>query len=214
VIPVLPGWEVLAPFSLAVVVISLTPGPDMAFFVGRALTAGRAAGTAALAGALTGILIHTLAVALGLSALIVAAPRAFLALKLAGAAYLLWLAVQALRNRPSLALQRGGGQRAGLAATWASGLAINLLNPKIVLFFMTFLPQFVSASDPQAQGKLVALGLCFIVVAGSICLPMVLMADRFATLLRADSRIGRIIDWLQAGIFSAFAVQILLGRAR
>ena len=91
----LPDPGVLLPFALAVVVIALTPGPDMAFFLGRAVTQGRAAGLAALLGATSGILVHTMLVAVGLSALIVAAPAAFLALKLAGALYLAWLAVQA-----------------------------------------------------------------------------------------------------------------------
>ena len=94
----------LVPFALAVVVIALTPGPDMTFFLGRALTQGRAAGFAAMAGATTGILVHTMLVALGLSALIVAAPAAFLALKVAGAGYLLWLAVQAIRHGSALTL--------------------------------------------------------------------------------------------------------------
>jgi threonine/homoserine/homoserine lactone efflux protein len=100
----LPDHAVLLPFSVAVVVIALTPGPDMAFFLGRALTQGRAAGLAALAGATSGLLVHTMLVALGLSALIVAAPTLFLALKLAGALYLAWLAVQAIRHGSALAL--------------------------------------------------------------------------------------------------------------
>jgi threonine/homoserine/homoserine lactone efflux protein len=214
VIPVLPDWGVLAPYMAAVVVIALTPGPDMTFFVGRALTRGRAAGIAALAGALCGIVMHTLAVALGLSALIVAAPKAFMALKIAGAGYLLWLAFQALRRGSALALPATPAARAGLARTWAAGVAINLLNPKIVLFFMTLLPQFVSASDPQAQAKLIALGLIFIVVGFLVCMPMVLAADRFAAALRGNPRISRAIDWLFASVFTAFAAQILFSRAR
>ena len=99
-----PDTAVLLPFTLAVVVIALTPGPDMTFFLGRALAHGRAAGLAAMAGASTGILVHTMLVALGLSALIVAAPTAFLALKVVGALYLAWLAVQAIRHGSALTL--------------------------------------------------------------------------------------------------------------
>lgn len=210
----LPEASVLLPFALAVVVISLTPGPDMTFFVGRALAQGRAAGLAAYAGATTGVLVHTLLVALGLSALIVAAPKAFLALKIAGALYLLWLAVQALRHGSALTLPSRPPARRGLAAIWVSGLAINLLNPKIVLFFMTFLPQFVSASDPGAMSKLIALGLVFVAIASLICVPIVLAAERFSAAMRRSPRIARIIDWLFAGIFTAFAAQILFSRAR
>ncbi len=214
----LPDASVLLPFTLAVVVIALTPGPDMTFFLGRALSQGRAAGLAAMAGASTGILVHTMLVALGLSALIVAAPKAFLALKVAGAVYLGWLAIQAIRHGSALTLPEGGSARPaarpGLAATWASGLAINLLNPKIILFFMTFLPQFVRAGDPHAAAQLVVLGLYFIVVALVITVPMILAADRFAAVLRTRPRIARAMDWIFASVFMAFAAHLLLGRSR
>jgi len=210
----LPDWSVLAPFTLAVLVIAITPGPDMTFFLGRALTQGRAAGFAAIGGALTGILVHTTLVAVGLSALIVAAPQAFLALKLVGAAYLLWLAAQAVRQGSALSLPAARSAPASLAATWASGLMVNLLNPKIVLFFMTFLPQFVSPADPNAAGQLVALGMLFIVISLPVVVALVLAADRVAAVLRGRPRIARAIDWLFASVFAGFAAQILLSRAR
>ena len=202
----------LVPFSLAVVVIALTPGPDMTFFLGRALTRGRAAGLAALAGATTGVLIHTILVAVGLSALIVAAPRLFLALKIGGALYLIWLAVQAIRHGSALSLPAGSGRPERLVATWATGVGINLLNPKVALFFMTFLPQFVVAGDPDATARLLTLGAVFVVICTAICLPMVLAAERFSTAMRANPRIARAIDWLCASIFTAFAARLLFAR--
>jgi threonine/homoserine/homoserine lactone efflux protein len=205
---------ILIPFILAVVVIALTPGPDMTFFLGRTLAQGRAAGLAAMAGATTGILVHTMLVALGLSALIVAAPSLFLALKLAGALYLAFLAVQVIHHGSALTLPDGPAPRANLAATWASGLAINLLNPKIVLFFMTFLPQFVRADDPNAAAQLITLGLLFVVVALCITVPMILAADRAAATLRRFPRAARVMDWIFASVFAAFAAHLLLGRAR
>ena len=210
----LPDTAVLLPFTIAVVVIALTPGPDMTFFLGRALAQGRAAGLAAMAGASTGILVHTMLVALGLSALIVAAPTAFLALKIVGALYLAWLAVQAIRHGSALTLPDGPAPRASLAAIWASGLAINLLNPKIILFFMTFLPQFVRAGDPHAAAQFVVLGLLFIAIALVITVPMILAADRVAVALRTRPRIARTMDWIFASVFLGFAAHLLLGRAR
>jgi threonine/homoserine/homoserine lactone efflux protein len=210
----LPDPSVLLPFAIAVVVIGLTPGPDMTFFLGRALSEGRTAGLVALAGACTGIVVHTMLVALGLSALIVAAPAAFLALKITGAAYLAWLAYQAIRHRSALSLPGGAPARASLAATWVSGVAINLLNPKILLFFMTFLPQFVDAGDPDAAAKLVTLGFLFIVISLFITVPMILAADRVALALRGNPRIARSIDWIFASVFAAFAAQMLFGRGR
>ncbi len=204
---------VLLPFTMAVVIIALTPGPDMTFFLGRALSQGRAAGLAALAGANLGVLVHTALVAFGLSALIVAAPAAFMTIKVAGALYLLWLAVQAIRHGSALTLPRGNQSRKTLAGTFASGFAINMMNPKIVLFFMTFLPQFVSANDPDATLKLMTLGAVFILVGGLVCIPMVLAAESFSQAMRGNKRVARALDWLFASIFAAFAARILLSRA-
>ena len=210
-----PDWPVLVQFAIAVFVIAITPGPDMTLFVGRALAQGRAAGLACMAGAMTGIVIHTALVALGLSALIVASPQAFFALKIFGAGYLVFLAYQALRHGSAFAPERGGGGRKGsLARNWLTGLGINLMNPKIILFFMTFLPQFVSASDPHAVGKLFFLGLSFIVISLPVTVPMVLLADGFSALLRQSPRVTRVVDYLFAGVFSAFALKILSAQAR
>lgn len=206
--------EVLLPFSLAAVVIAVTPGPDMAFFLGRAITQGRAAGLAALAGAFTGILVHTMLVALGLSALLVAAPTAFLALKVAGAVYLAWLALQAVRHGSAFTLPDRTAARSGIAATWASGLAINLLNPKILLFFMTFLPQFVRPDAGSPAAQFVLLGLLFVAIAFVITLPMVLAADRVAATLRDRPGVARALDYIFASVFAAFAAQLLFGRTR
>lgn len=210
-----PEFSVLAPFAVAVLIITLTPGPDMTLFVGRALSQGRAAGLACMAGAMTGIVIHTTLVALGLSALIVASPEAFLGLKIFGAGYLVWLAFQAVRSGSAFSpqAQEDAAQRS-IFRNWATGLVINLMNPKILLFFMTFLPQFVSANDPNAPGKLFFLGFLFILISLPITSSMVVAADRFAGLLRKSPRVTRIVDWLFAGIFSAFALKILTAQAR
>lgn len=209
----LPSLPVLAAFTLAAAILIVTPGPDMTLFLGRALAEGRAAGFAAMAGALSGSVVHTMLAAFGLSALLAASPAAFFAVKLAGALYLVVLAVQAIRHGSALTLEPSRRTRRPLLRTWATGVAVNLLNPKIVLFFVTFLPQFVSARDPDAGGKLAFLGLYFIVLSIPTCGLMILAADRFAAALRSNPRLTRAIDFLFAGIFGAFAVRILLTRA-
>lgn len=210
----IPDWPVILQFAIATFIIAITPGPDMTLFVGRALSEGRAAGFACMFGAMTGVIIHTSLVALGLSALIVASPQAFLVLKIAGAGYLVWLAYQAIRHGSAFSPEKKGGERRSLLQNWAMGLGINLLNPKIILFFMTFLPQFVSASDPHAPGKLFFLGLLFIPLSLPVTTPMVIAADRFAGLLRKSPKVTRVVDYLFAGVFSAFALKILTAQAK
>ncbi len=210
----IPDWPIFAAYILASTILTLTPGPDMTLFLSRAVTQGRAAGLACMTGALTGIAVHTTIVAVGLSALILAAPAAFMVLKVVGAGYLVWLAVEAIRNGSSLTLKAEKQKPKSLRANYLTGLGINLLNPKIILFFMTFLPQFVAAGDPHATGKLFFLGFMFIVVAVPIIVPMILMADRLAVALAKSRLFARIMDWSIAGIFSAFAVKILAASAR
>jgi threonine/homoserine/homoserine lactone efflux protein len=209
-----PETALLVQFAIATFIIAITPGPDMTLFVGRALSEGRAAGFACMLGAMSGIVIHTALVSLGLSALIVASPQAFLVLKIFGAGYLVWLAFQAIVNGSAFSPDTRPRAPRSLVRNWATGLGINLLNPKIILFFMTFLPQFVSVSDPHAPAKLFFLGLMFIVLSLPVTAPMVIAADRFAGLLKKSPRVTRIIDYLFAGVFSAFALKILTAQAK
>ncbi len=212
----LPDAATLAAFTLAALVLTVTPGPDMTLYLGRTFAAGRRAGLAAYAGASTGSLVHTALAALGLSALLAASPTAFLVLKVAGAAYLLWLAIQAIRHGSALPASEATGvrrERPPLLREWAKGLSINLLNPKIVLFFVAFLPSFVSVNDPHAGGKLFFLGLYFVVFAAPLNVAFILLADRLSLALRRRPAIVRAIDWLFAGVFSVFAAKILLARA-
>jgi len=209
-----PDLAVILQFAAATLVIAITPGPDMTLFVGRTLSHGRAAGLACMAGAMTGVLIHTLLVALGLSALLVASPQAFMALKIVGAVYLMWLAWQAIRHGSAFAPQGGPAPKRSLLGNWATGVAIDLLNPKVALFFMTFLPQFVSVDDPNAPQKLLFLGLLFIPISLPLTVSMVLAADGFASMLKRMPRFMRVVDYLFAGVFSAFAIRILTAPAR
>lgn len=210
----IPDLPILIQFAIATVIIAITPGPDMTLFVGRALSEGRTSGFACMAGALFGCLIHTTLVVVGLSALIVASPTAFLVLKVFGAGYLVWLAYQAIRYGSAFSPDATPRKPRSFAKNFMTGLGINLMNPKIILFFMTFLPQFVSVTDPHAPGKLFFLGIFFIALSVPITAPMVIAADKFAGLLKKSPRVTRIVDYLFAGVFSAFALKILTAQAK
>ena len=209
----LPSLEVLLAFTAAGIVLVITPGPDMTLFLGQTLTGGRARGIAAYLGASAGLVVHTMLAAFGLSALLAHSATAFGVLKIVGVAYLLWLAFDALRRGSALTLAPGAADPQPLGRVFLMGVGINLLNPKIIMFFLTFLPQFVSASDPHAGAKLMFLGLYFIVLAIPICMMLIVLADRFTTAIRRSPRVMRAIDYLFAGLMGAFAVRLLFARA-
>lgn len=208
----LPTSPVLAAYLVAVVVITLTPGPDMTLFLGKTVSQSRMAGLAAFFGASTGLVVHTCLVALGLSALIAASVTAFLLLKIAGALYLAYLAYEAIRHGSSLRLKGTGTEPIG--RVYAKGVAVNLLNPKIIMFFVTFLPQFVGPHDPHAAAKLFFLGFAFVVLAAPICIALILSAERLAAWLKRSPRATRIVDYVFAGVMGAFAIKLILAEGR
>jgi threonine/homoserine/homoserine lactone efflux protein len=210
----IPDLSVILQFAVATIILAITPGPDMTLFVSRTLSQGRAAGFASMAGALTGTLVHTTLVVVGISALIVASPTAFLVLKIFGAGYLVFLAWQAIFKGSAFSPEKKSGPQVSLFRSWATGIGVNLLNPKVILFFMTFLPQFVSAHDPHAPAKLFFLGTMFVVLSIPVNAPMVLAAERFSVSMKRNPRITRVVDYLFAGVFSAFALKILTAQAK
>jgi threonine/homoserine/homoserine lactone efflux protein len=210
----LPDFSIIIQFAIATVILAITPGPDMTLFVSRTLSQGRAAGFASMIGALTGTVVHTTLVVVGISALIVASPTAFLVLKIFGAGYLVFLAWQALARGSAFSPEKKAGPPISLFRSWATGVGVNLLNPKVILFFMTFLPQFVSAHDPHAPGKLFFLGMMFVVLSIPVNAPMVLAAEHFSVSMKSNPRVTRIVDYLFAGVFSAFALKILTAQAK
>ena len=209
-----PDLSVILAFAAATVVLAITPGPDMALQMSRAVNYGRIHGMAAMFGAMTGILVHTVLVALGISVLIVAAPPLFLALKIAGALYLLWLAYQAVMHGGGLRLADPARRVPGVGQSFTTGVGVNLLNPKVVLFFMTFLPQFVDAHDPAATGKLFFLGGEFVLLSIPLGMLTVLAADWLAAAFKRTKWIERALNWSFAAIFTAFAATILTTQAR
>jgi threonine/homoserine/homoserine lactone efflux protein len=208
----LPAPEILAAFTAACLLLIITPGPDMTFFLGQTLTAGRARGFAAMLGACSGVVVHSMLAAYGLSALLVASTTAFTIIKIAGAFYLVWLGIQAIRHGSALTLKKGNGRKKSVPQIFLMGAGINLLNPKIVMFFLTFLPQFVSVNDPHAGQKLMFFGLYSIALSIPICGAMILMADRFTGAMQRSPRAMRIFDWMFAGLMGTFALRLLFAR--
>ena len=210
----LPTLATLLAFTAASLLLAMTPGPDMTLSISRALSQGREPALYVVIGTSLGIVVHTMLVAFGISALITASPTAFLILKTGGAAYLLWLAVQAIRYGSNFTVKAAAGPCGTVLANISSGFWVNLLNPKVIIFFMTFLPQFISAGDPNVTGKLIFLGLFFIVVGIPVNVIVILAADRLASWLQQNPKVLRGIDYTFAGVFSVFAMKIFLTQSR
>ncbi|MGL5448538.1 MAG: LysE family translocator [Rhabdaerophilum sp.] len=210
----LPDTSTMLAYSLACFVLFITPGPDMSFFLAKTMQGGRRAGIAAMSGASFGNLVHSLAAAFGLSALIAASATAFTIVKVIGALYLLWMAYDAIRHGSALNIERSGADQLSVSKTFLQGLGVNLTNPKIILFYLTFLPQFVAASDPHAQGKLLFLGIYFVVFALPLAVMLILVAERFIETMRRNPKVMRAIDYSFAGVFTFFALQVLRTQGR
>lgn len=210
----LPSLPTLLAFTAATLLLAATPGPDMTLSISRALSQGKAAAFFIVIGTSLGCVVHTLLVAFGISALITASPTAFMILKTGGAAYLFWLAMQAIRYGSTLTVKQVDDTGASAMANISTGLWVNLLNPKVIIFFMTFLPQFVTANDPAVTQKLLFLGFFFIVAAMPVNVLVILTADWLSAWLQRRKSVMRGLDYTFAGVFSIFAVKILFTHSR
>ena len=153
-------WDTFGVFMLATLALNLTPGPDMLYVLGRSVGQGRKAGVVSALGIGAGILVHMAAVALGLSALLREVPAAYDAIRYAGAAYLLYLGVRTWLERGSVGV-RGESAPVPLWTVFRQGVVTNVLNPKVALFFLAFLPQFVDPAAGPVGAQVVVLGLAF-----------------------------------------------------
>ncbi|SAL17022.1 LysE type translocator protein [Caballeronia sordidicola] len=159
-------------FILAVVLLSVTPGPDTAYVVGRSVAQGRGAGVVSALGIAAGCLVHTMACAFGLTALLAASATAFTIVKFAGAIYLIYLGVRLIFSKPATTVAAGPGvpesrvkrEPKSLRQVFMQGFVTNVLNPKVVLFFVSFIPQFVAAGSPHKTLAFLALGCVFVVI--------------------------------------------------
>ena len=159
----LPDLSILAVFLVATIALNLSPGPDMLYVISRSLGQGRRAGIVSALGIGAGTLVHTFVTAIGLSAVLLSVPIAFEFIKYAGAAYLAFLGVRMLLSSRSGAsnLSSEAIAPSGLGTVFRQGVFTNVLNPKVALFFLAFLPQFVDPSKGTVALQIIILGLVF-----------------------------------------------------
>ena len=206
----MPTLHSLALFLAAGLALNLTPGPDMLYVAARGASEGRAAGIVSAIGIGAGTLLHIALVAAGLAALLAAVPVAYVALRLGGAAYLIHLGVRALRARPD-AGRAAELPPAPLGAIFRQGVITNVLNPKVALFFLAFLPQFVDPSRGSPALQVIALGLLFDVTGTLVNLAVALGSSRVAARLRGASTSRRVIQRITGGLFIALGARLAYG---
>lgn len=202
------SFDTLIAFFGIAVLLALTPGPDNLFVLMQSAIWGRKAGIFVVLGLCTGLLGHTAAVALGLAAVFAASPYAFTALKLIGAAYLLYLAWQVLRA-PIHAEEGKRPEPMRAAALYRRGIVMNLTNPKVLLFFFAFLPQFTSPARGSVGLQTVELGAVFIVAAMLVFGAIAFFSGAFGELLQRSVTARRWLNRIAGLVFIGLALRLV-----
>jgi threonine/homoserine/homoserine lactone efflux protein len=199
----------LALFIAASALLALAPGPDIVTVLTRGISQGRKAGFAAALGFGAGCLFHTALAALGVAALIRSSPLAFDLVRYAGAAYLLWIGIQAIRHRDAFTMQAAGGGTA-LATIFRQSVVGNALNPKVTLFFLSFLPQFVNAEAGAVGVQMAVLGVAFMAVTLVVFGAVALFSGWIGERLRASPAIASRLNLLAGLAFIGLGIRVAL----
>ena len=203
--------ETLLAFALASLVLVAIPGPAVVYIVARGVTQGRAAAVVSTLGVETGMLVHIAAAAGGVSALVTRTAVTFTAVKIVGAAYLLWLAVSALRSR-DVEDDTAASRPRSLRRLFVHGFAVSALNPKVAIFFLAFLPQFIDPARGRVLLQTVVLGAVFLAIATVSDLTYALLSSVVGTRLnRGGTR--RRTGYLQAAVYTGLAVAVATSAA-
>ena len=201
------GLSTILYFLGASILLTLAPGPDNTFIVAQGLSRVRRAAIITALGMCSGISVHTVAAALGASALLYSSSYAFAILKYAGAAYLLYLAYKAIKEH-SILLKQNLGEPPSAYILFRRGFLMNVLNPKVALFFLAFLPQFVSMQGSAVAWQMILLG--FIFMAQAVCLFTVIgyLSGSVGNIILKNPGVSKYFAWLTAGIFASLGLRL------
>lgn len=195
-------------FLTAGILLNLTPGPDTVYILGRSIAQGREAGIASALGISLGSIFHTCAAALGLSAILATSAVTFGAIKLLGGAYLIFLGLKMFFERSGQLSLPSNFRRRTTAAAFRQGVLTNVLNPKVALFFLAFLPQFI---DPASGTKVLAflfLGLTFVTTGTIWCFILAWFASAFSERLRANETVAQWLNRTAGALFVFLGVRL------
>lgn len=197
-------------FLSAALVVQLVPGPGMLFILANGIAGGARAGVAAACGAATGMVFHTVAAAIGLAALFAHAPAAYDALRIIGGVYLLWLAIGHFRSASSDKFPAGEGDGRSPRRVFVRAWLNNLANPKVILFYLAFLPQFVAPGAGSATVQLLVLGFIFLIVGLVIDLALGVFSGRIGEWLRRRSSWRKSVERLAGTVMGALGLRLLI----
>ena len=198
-------------FLLAAFLLNIAPGPDQAYILSRTLAQGRFVGLVSSWGVCSGAMIHVVAAALGFSLILQSSPAAYALLKYAGAVWLLWLGLKSFRRETfQINADPAAQGRPPLGRIYAQGIMVDLLNPKVALFFLAFLPQFIPAESPQRTALFIVLGGA-VVAMSLICeAALIVVSQRIMGKSLQNSRAAAYLNYLMGLVFVALAVNLAL----
>jgi len=208
------GIHDFALFVATGILLNLTPGPDTLYILGRSIAHGRRAGIASALGISVGSIFHTGAAALGLSAFLATSAWAFTFVKLAGGAYLVFLGVRALLERQDELFMPAHFRQDGAAAAFRHGILTNILNPKVALFFLAFLPQFIDAAAPSKTVAFLVLGLTFVTTGTIWCLILAWFSSAFSARLRQNPTVTAVLNRAVGSLFLFLGLRLAVAARR
>lgn len=208
------GIHDFALFLTAGILLNLAPGPDTVYILGRSIAHGRRAGVASALGISVGSIFHTGAAALGLSAFLATSAWAFTAVKLGGAVYLIFLGVRALLERNHDLSLPAQFKQNDAAAAFRQGILTNVLNPKVALFFLAFLPQFIDSAAPSKTVAFLILGLTFVTTGTIWCLILAWFSAAFSARLRGNATVAALLNRAVGTLFIFLGVRLAVAARR
>ncbi|MRT17915.1 LysE family translocator [Vitellibacter sp. q18] len=201
--------ENLLSFTIATLALAISPGPDNMFVLTQSLVHGAKSGIATTAGLISGCIVHTTLLAFGIAAIVTASEEIFYAIKLLGACYLLFLAYKVYKSDEHISLAENAPKKSYFQL-YKTGVIMNLLNPKVMIFFLAFFPGFLWNVDGNTILQFYILGALFMVISFMTFSAISLAAGRISTMLLQGKRVAYFLKWLQILVFLGIAVFILL----
>ncbi len=202
-------WEQLASFSFFTMLLALSPGPDNIFVMTQSLVNGFKSGLATTAGLLSGCIVHTTLLAFGVSALIAASEAAIWVIKIVGALYLCFLAFKVSQSDTQLSFNEKVDSKSYLTL-YKTGVVMNLVNPKVLLFFLAFFPSFLWNETENTVFQFYILGLVFMLVSFFVFGGLALLAGQISNYMARHQKAGAVLKWLQVLVFVGIAIFILI----